>query len=407
MQFALIGSNDESLHVVRAIARSADHAVRVIYRAEHDREALFNLFPHARWEEHWEGLLADREVAAVIVADHHARAELEEQLRKLTQAAVPMIIVHPLHDSLLAYELEMIRESVGGVIVGFYSDAGHPAVARLAELLRSGDASAIGAPEQIVFERGLTHRDRTNVLTALSRDITTLRRLTGEITSLNAVGADPDGTFYGSLAVSLCGSSGVLSRWSVAPAASDHQASIAVIGSRGKAVVSLAPHGLPATLRVDAPGDHPEMRWENFDSGAAAIEQLQAALAAPTAASEWGAICHDLDVVERVDKSLRRKRTIELCRDAQTEEGTFKSLMSASGCVVLAAALLLLVVFGAADMIHMSLIDTEAVADAARGERSSLWLRLWPVYPLAAFLLFQLLLLVARRPKPVRKDAKG
>ena len=116
--------------------------------------------------------------------------------------------------------------------------------------------------------------------------------------------------------------------------------------------------------------------------------------------TEWESVCHDLDAVEQIERSLRRKRTIEFRRDAQNEEGAFKGIMSAGGCVVLMLALLLLMIFAVVEGFRMPLIDAEAVR--ASGEpvhRTHVLLRLWPVYPLAAFLLLQFLVFVAKKPK--------
>ncbi|MBI2477781.1 MAG: hypothetical protein HYV60_03770, partial [Planctomycetia bacterium] len=96
----------------------------------------------------------------------------EDQCRKLVQANVPIIAAHPLSDSLFCYEIEMMREEVGGVILAFAPGFGHPAFQQLADLIDAGESSEIGVAEQLVIERHLPARDRAAVLKVLAQDIT-------------------------------------------------------------------------------------------------------------------------------------------------------------------------------------------------------------------------------------------
>lgn len=74
--------------------------------------------------------------------------------------------------------------------------------------------------------------------------------------------------------------------------------------------------------------------------------------------------------------------------------------MSAGGCVVLMLALLILMIFAVVEGFRMPLIDAEAVRESGQAvPRAHMLLRLWPVYPLAAFLLLQFLLFIAKKPK--------
>lgn len=396
MRFALIGCNDDSLRIVRAIAGSGVHTIASIHNADAFREPLCRLAPTAVWSDDWESLLVAEEADAVIVASHADAIVFEDQCRKLVQANVPVIVSHPLGDSLFAYELEMMREEARSVMLAFAPGFGHPAFERLARLIEEGDASEIGTAEQLVIERHLPARDRASVLHVLAQDITLQRHLIGQISSINAIGAEAGDTSLSNLAVNVTGTSNVIGRWSVGPASDDRTSIITLVGSRGTAVVTAYDAGRPWTLRVG----QQQFEFESHDDGSAVIEQLQRAIAKPGSPSDWEAICHDLDAAEQIERSLRRKRTIELRRDAQNEEGAFKGIMSAGGCVVLILVFFVLIVFAIFEGFRMPMIDAEAVRESGEAvPRMHVLLRLWPVYPLVAFLLLQLLVFVAKKPR--------
>lgn len=406
MQLALIGSNDETLRFARSIAVSDGHNVQQILHADHHRNELFDLAPAATWPEHWEELLLAGEIDAVVATPHDDLPLFEEQLRKLTQGGVPLIIIHPIHDSLFAYELEMMRVEAASAIVASCDDATHPAWRRLTSLIEAGDSSPIGTAEQLLFERFPAERNRANVQMLLSRDVTILRQVVGSITSINAVGGSTEETLFSNLCVNLVGDSETTVRWSVSPREGDLAAKITLLGSQGKAELTVSELGGDRAWSWKIGGKEPrEETFEHHDEATVVMKLLEQSMGGDASDSEWERICRDLEVVEQTERSLRRKRTVELRRESQTEEGTFKGLMSASSCLLLMLVLLGFGVFAVVEGFRMPPIDYEALRDQTEaGPRAHLLLRLWPVYPLAAFLLFQFLLVVAKRPKQNSDD---
>ena len=57
--------------------------------------------PQIQISNYWEGLLAGSTADAVIVARGANADERADQLRKLVQAAVPLLLAHPIDDSML------------------------------------------------------------------------------------------------------------------------------------------------------------------------------------------------------------------------------------------------------------------------------------------------------------------
>ena len=402
MRFALIGCDDDLLRVTAAIAASSEHSLVSIHNADSWRDQLVQASPRAAWPDEWEGLLAQREIDAVIVAKHDDAIVFEDQCRKLVQAGIPLIASHPLSDSLFAYELEMMREEVSGVIQAFMPGFHHPAFDRLAELMEQGESSAIGVVEQIAIELFFPSRERDTVFRTLAQDITLQRRLIGQISSINAIGAEPGDTSWANVAVNVTGTGDVIGRWSVSPETDDRNATFTLAGSRGKAIVTVRNEYSQWSLSIG----NEEQQFDPHDDGLAVIGALRSDAASQ---SEWEAVCHDLDATEQIERSLRRKRTVEFRRDAQNEEGAFKGIMSAGGCLMLSLALLFMLLFTVIDGFRMPLIDAESLRESGeRVPRMHILLRLWPVYPLAAFLVMQLLVFVAKRPSTSsREDGTG
>ncbi len=404
MRFALIGCNADSLRIVRAIAASEQHAIFGIHNADEYREQLSPLTPSASWSEHWEGLLVSEQVDTVVVSPHPDAIVFEDQCRKLVQAGVPIIVSHPIGDSLFAYELEMMREEAGGTILAYSPGFGHPAFERLADLIEQGEASEIGVPEQLVIDRHLPARDRLAVLHVLAQDVTLQRHLMGQISSISAVGAEPGDKSLSNLAVHVTGTTDVIGRWSVGPTTDDRVATITLVGTSGTATVSAYAGDRPWTLRSGST----EHEFESHDDAGACIKSLERVLADASSESDWEAVCHDLDATEQIERSLRRKRTVEFRRDAQNEEGAFKGIMSAGGCLVLMLALLLLMAFAIVEGFRMPMVDAGALRESGEPvQRMHVLLRLWPVYPLVAFLLMQLLVFIAKRPKAEAPSDEG
>ncbi|HXT57687.1 MAG TPA: hypothetical protein VN699_03590, partial [Pirellulales bacterium] len=111
MKFALLGADLQALQLAAAVAASHEHELVSAHDVGQAAAAVREIAPLAPIVEHWEGLLGGSQAEAVIVgrgADDDIRAD---QLRKLVQAGLPLVISHPVHESMLVYyELDMIRQ---------------------------------------------------------------------------------------------------------------------------------------------------------------------------------------------------------------------------------------------------------------------------------------------------------
>jgi hypothetical protein len=261
---------------------------------------------------------------------------------------MPTIIVHPQSTSALAYyELDMHRQATGAAIVPFEPSRHDPQLTTLA-----ADASAGERIDQVICERRTTDRSRTAVLRQFARDIGAIRRLTGDCEKVSALGTLTDDPTAGHLGVQITTAAGTLVRWSIGPATRGDDHSLEVIRG-GEAAVKLDP----------AAGFEP------------AAEAVVAAVGDPNNAL-WREALADLEIIEALQRSLQRGRTVELFHEEASEQGTFKGVMAAGGC------LLLLLSIGL------------AIAATIVGKFRLLIADLWPyalLFFLVAFLSLQLL----------------
>lgn len=408
MKLALLGADEATLEIARC-AIQLHH--ELVLLAEHDlagtplelaarvREALPGRLP----EVPWESLLYDRKVDAVIVArgpDQDLRAD---ELRKLVQAGVPLLVSHPVVDSMLVYyELDMIRRESGCQIAAIMPWRWHPATAQLAALVDDGDGSPIGPVGQAVFERSLARRDRASVAQQFARDVDLIRVVCGDISRLSALGAASIDTAYANLGVQMSGPGPIVVRWSVGPAEDEPRGCLTLVGARGKAVLQMAERN---AWRLEIRGDG-KVETESFltwQAAPAALDELTSLLEGESSSGPWPEAARSVELAEAVDRSLAKGRTIELHKEEYTEVGTFKGMMTSLGCGILLAGLIAVFV----------LAVVETVARKAGAIQLADALRFWP-YALAGllgvFLLLQVVVKLAttgeRRDSESTQDAR-
>ena len=398
MKLALLGCDSDALQLVRYLARVREHQLVRVFEADSFREELQRLVPAATWGEQWETLLAGAEVDAVILGREKRTGQRDDvridQLRKLVQGAVPLLLVHPACEAIVALELDMIRRDSHCPMAVYFPGCGHPVVTRLAELSRAGGDSQIGVVEQIVFERTMARRERQDVLTQLSRDADWLRQLLGETRRVNATG---DAASLANLSVHISGPGDLAARWTVLPASGDAGGQIVLFGSTGRAVLNLS----AAAWSLEINGEEVDSESpDDWCAERAALDSLAAAIAGQSPSPDWSDVCRDLDLVDAAERSAKRGRAIDLQNVVVTEADTFKSLMSAGSCLLLLLAAVCAFVFTVIEGVRM------AGNSAAPGTVSP-W-RYWPVClltPLIIFLLLQCLQMVFKAPLRAENSA--
>lgn len=417
MKLALIGCDSEALALVEALLASTDNL-------QQTRFQLTAAFDLGSWESDvirlagavdtrsdWESLLVASPVDAVLVA----RGQLDpadktgysgqerrcEQLRKIVQAGLPLVVIHPGCEEIVGFELEMIRSDQQGTIVPWFPGFVPGAISALCDLAHSPE-SPLGEIEQVTMERELQDRSRSQVLWQFSRDAEILRRLLGSITKVAASGPvsesmrDPMAGGpkpllpLANLSVHLSGNKTFPARWSIVPNDQPVGARITLLGSKGRGILHIpSSNDLPWKLETSlSPGQSPR----TFPP-VSIPEQFVASLKeanAPDHAGDWLGSCRAIEATCCIDRSLQRGRAIELFNEEHSEEGTFKGLMAAGGCLILLLTLFLFVL----------IVGLEILV----GKKDTTLLGSWPYVilatPLVFFMLLQLLLGLTRRNRP-------
>ncbi len=377
MQLALLGLNEQTRAIARAVAADRRHAVAAVCELSADdlgtltADGLRPPEPTA-----WDTLLSDttRKIDAVVAASSADPDQRAEQLVMLAQVGVPLLVAHPAVDSMLVYyRLEMILEEMQGVLIAYLPGRWHPLTTQTAELIRAGAASAIGAIQHATFERWAADREPAATLAHFARDVDLIRRTCGDVTRIGALGSADEPAAYANLAVQLAGASAVPTRWSIGPVDDQSGARLTMFGERGRAVVQMPDVG-PWQLdirRTDAaqPETFSQPGW---DGAAAALQRLETAItqrgewvagaavgvagagpqgspgsaASEALARDWHDAARSVELAETVVRSLARSRTIEVQHEELSEAGTFKSLMTAWGCGLLLCAVFFFFVLG-------------------------------------------------------------
>jgi hypothetical protein len=418
MRLALLGADAETLDLVRWAVLVGGHELVAAYDVGQHAGDILAIAPQAVLDDDWESLVLGTRADGVIVAragagtaeatgiaDEERRAD---QLRKLAQAAVPLLVVHPACEAIVGFEIEMIRRESGGVIVPFVPAARNEAIRELVDLASWGANSPIGPVEQIVLERSLADRSRPSVLTAFARDAAILRQLIGTIRSITAsgpapaTGRDPLGPKpkepppLANLSVHVGGDEVRAARWSVVPSHGGQHASLTLIGPSGTAVLRIQAEG-EWQLQV-AGSEEKTLAFAPEPGFEEALWRLSHSLEPEFRDDEaWLNACRDQEAAEAIDRSLARGRTIELLNEEHTEEESFKGVMAVGGCLLLVGALGVVFVATIVEGLRLPLRDW------------AVW-RFWPVYllvPIAVFLLLQLLQLVVKKDVPSLRQIVG
>ena len=383
MKFALLGADPDALELVRMLVGRGEHELVWVCEAEAFGGQLRGLAPHAARDDHWESLLHGGIAEVVVVARGDDEPLRADQLRKLAQAAMPLVMIHPACESIICYELEMIRHDTGCVMVAYFPGGFHSAIPRLADMATGGPDAVVGAVEQLVFERQMPERSRPLVEAQFARDVALMRMILGDLNKVGAMGPAGDEAVYSNLSVHMDGPAGILARWSVGPAEGGAGGRILLLGSHSKATLTM-PGGGDWRLEIDG-REAAEETFARENPTKTLIEALSAPPEGCPAPLDWNDACRAVETADALHRSLRRGRTIDLYDIDLSEEETFKGVMAIGGCGLLVVALVLL------------LAGAFIGGIAQGGDDANHILRLWPIFlvsPLVIFLALQLLKLV-------------
>jgi len=156
MRFALLGE-DPFLISLASAAQRLGHTLAWAGEVGNARSDDLAQFAIGAEDTPWERLLDGDLVDAVFVGRGVDEDRRADQIRKLVQAEIPLLVVHPVCLSMLTYfEIDMVRDESQALVQHYTPGAGHPALAELKRLAETDDGHR--SIEQIVFDRSLSSR---------------------------------------------------------------------------------------------------------------------------------------------------------------------------------------------------------------------------------------------------------
>ena len=255
MKLAVLGTDSDVLQLAMAALREGHQLVWLGDVRPTDSDAVEKLVPRfIDRSNEWEMLLDRGSADAVLVGRGTAPSDLRaEQLKRLAAETVPLLVVHPACESVLAYyEVDMIRRETGGIVRHYNPLVGHAIVAELAGWVREGHPT-IGPIHRLTCERRVADVQREVVMASLARDVELLAAAAGDIRRVSAIGPRAGDTTFAALQVQMTCDRPVTLHWSVAPrAGEDESLTLSLVGERGTVALRVStPPGPESVDRQD------------------------------------------------------------------------------------------------------------------------------------------------------------
>ncbi|MGC8639825.1 MAG: Gfo/Idh/MocA family protein [Isosphaeraceae bacterium] len=311
-----------------------------------------------------------------------------EALRRAAAEGFAIICLHPPGaDSEPYYQVALSRQETGAIVVPDLPLRLHPGVVRLRQAIQTAE---LGTFRSIRHGSQAGAGDTDLARQAFPKAVDVIRSLLGEIEALTASGDPPGDHPDLELVVQLRASAGRRAEIRIEAGPSD-SARLTVNGSSGSLTLEYE-RGFrqPARLirRGTASGSDEIIELEDWVPHEAIMRTVAGSLEkrGQESTSGIGPSLNDgtraMELAEAVARSLRRGRTIDLHYEAISEEASFKSIMTSTGCSILLGILFLLPM---------------ALAGPALGFNWTIYLA-WLIPPvLVAFAVVQLLRFGIRR----------
>jgi predicted dehydrogenase len=434
MRFALLGEGPTAIAVARAVVASSSHRLICQVRVESldgpqsstaaiPKAHSIPFLPGLRTVRTWTELLTDPDIDAIIVAGQEE--ELQPIVRQLVQAGKSVLVAPELVQSAaFFYELALVESEQPGRIFPMLGLRGHPLVARLQELISQG---GLGNIRHVQFDRkiashsvnGRALMSQFELANALLIDADLLRILCGSYDQVTASRSGDAAKGYSLTTVMLAGSSVPQTVWTAA-AHVENKWAVTVSGDAGTAVLegnpiagglTLTRHRTPATPFAEEAAvqetavEETAVEENGADPGNWLLEMFTLSQV-PQSKSQtpadgrpedrpesnlWAELARAVELVDAVERSVRRRRTIDVYFETPSERGIFKTQMTAVGCSLLMLTL-------AAVVFYLLFAWTIPMPPLMKRV-----LVILIFLPLGAFLALQLLVFVAR---PAGRDVR-
>jgi myo-inositol 2-dehydrogenase/D-chiro-inositol 1-dehydrogenase len=263
-----------------------------------------------------------------------------EALRRAAAEGLAIICLHPPGDDSEAYyQVALSRDETGAAIVPDLPFRLHPGVDRMRRALATNE---LGAFRGLRLEAPCLE-GKNLVRETFARAVDAVRALVGEIEALTATGDPPGVDPDLELVVQLRAAGGrraELRAW----CGPSEPSRLTLQGAMGSLTLDFETT-LEQPLRlIRRESQQPEniMSFEPWDPHGAIFSVLLASRGRHDGSAPPSPNIHDgtraMELVEATVRSLRRGRTVDLHYEPISEESSFKSVMTSTGCMILVAS---------------------------------------------------------------------
>lgn len=407
VRYGLWGFTETLAPLLRLIAAREGALLEVAFACDGLEEQVRRICPEVAFERQWESLLHGDRVDAVLIGSGADRIQTAEVVRKLAGAGVPLLIEHPGCDSIVAYELDMIGVETQAPLIGYLPEIELLDSQSWQDLVRLTRPGSSDAHPQLSWERTLPTHDRQTVLDQLARDAVLAGRLLGVVQRVVAMADGATSEALPHLSVQMISQTGQTLRWSLAPEVGSKRLKSLVLSTEGHRLLECEWQADESTESISA------AILDNLLIGSK-DPQRDAPASSTVTALPWLEFARASDVAESAERGFIKGRAQDLYTEAPSEESAFKGVMAASGCLILMLVLAFLFVGSVIEGfrlpnrmdqvvtpdLDLDSADEQGAEEKQEVKRSPLWIRLWPVYPLAIFLALQFLKAFARSNRP-------
>ena len=329
MNFLILGGGPIELAWARVIAESGKHRVLSVFPA-------FTELPELRASSDLDDALATPGVEAVLVGG--ALDLRAESLRSVASSGLPAICLHPPGpDSEAYYQVAMSRAETGSILVPDLANRLHPGVLVMREALRRGE---LGMFRSLRFEASVDSDAADLARYSFARAVDVVRALLGEIEAVTATGDPPGDRPNQSLVVQLRASLSRRAELRFEPGP-PLPSRIILTGETGSLTLELneSADPRPRLMKKSATNKETLLDLDPWDPFQAVLDVFEDAVAGLPHHPDLMDATRAMEVSEGVVRALRRGRTVELHYEEISEAGTFKSVMTSTGCLILLAVL--------------------------------------------------------------------
>lgn len=397
MQFALLGDDPRIVPFLDALAlRKETLLTHAVAAPPTLPVSARNVIRCAGWEE----LLGVPTLDAVIVAG--SDPWLLDGARKFAEAGKAVLVLGDVRQtSTFVYQLTLVYAERELVLFPILLLRSHPQVVALKAAIQEGE---VGAVQLLRLERTLgvdaiPDKNAINMAGVLLEDVDLLRFLGGEYNQIAASrSGDPLVGVAGSN-ITLQGEDLPQALWSatMSPDIAAGAWKLVVAGDKGTATLEGGSDPLECRLTVlkvqaaeggTPPWIIPPAEGDARRAASAVLETFLQVAAGETRSPTWTDLSRDFELVEAVDRSVARRRTVDVYFEVPSERSAFKTQMTALGC-----SLLVLTFF--AVILYLIVEDTVALPAIAKRVITILLF-----VPIALFLVMQLLVFLTKPAKP-------